>query len=278
MNNPVSKRLREEWNGLPEVEVHIFSKEAAAEICYRWKMPDGRQGTGVFRAADKYLVLLEGHEARGSFAAEKLAKAIRKHATALRNVIGEGLVESFVLQNRLTAVEPPDPDAIDTENFDELWKYDWEPSEEIWPAVVAWAAEQASIEFNGPSRATSGRKVWPCVLTLVCDALEKVETRLKPTATVPNHADKSDGERLLKATDDEAKAFRDGNQWCDVRYARTLGISSKQIDRARKASCYEIQLTQRRKADAVGKPFVYLRAELNELSGAIPDEYKAQPE
>ena len=89
----------------------------------------------------------------------------------------------------------------------------------------------------------------------------------------------ADAEEFLKASDPKAKLYRDGNQWCDKQYARTLGISAQHIDRARKAEgLYEVQLTDRRKADDVGKPFVYRRAELIELSEAIPEEFRVQPE
>ncbi len=82
---------------------------------------------------------------------------------------------------------------------------------------------------------------------------------------------------LLKVNDKDAHLYRDGNQWCSVAYARTIGVSEKHIDRARNGGCYEVQLTDRRKADTKGRPYVYRRAELSELAEAIPDEHKYQP-
>ena len=103
-------------------------------------------------------------------------------------------------------------------------------------------------------------------------------TAVQPEGANPNEPGSDGGTlKLLRDKDPEAAPYRDGSQWCDVRYARTLGISSKHIDRARKHGCYEIRLTNRRKADVNGKPYVYLRAELNELSEAIPDEFKVEP-
>jgi len=86
----------------------------------------------------------------------------------------------------------------------------------------------------------------------------------------------SDG--LLKATDPDAAPYRDGNQWCDVQYAKKIGVSSKHIDRARKNGCREVRLTDRRKADTLGKPYVYRRAELDELSESIPEEFQVKLE
>jgi len=99
----------------------------------------------------------------------------------------------------------------------------------------------------------------------VIDALEEI----RPPEKIAGK-----GSGALKASDPAAAEYRDGNQWCDAKYAETLGISAKHIDRARKGGLYEVRLTIRHKADSIGKPFVYRRAELKELAEAIPDEFK----
>ena len=140
--------------------------------------------------------------------------------------------------------------------------------------------EKPLEQFNAP--------LWELRQMLVVTALQaeneggseeetrETEAEWKASST-SRHGGGSPGSNaeFLKASDPKAEPYRDGTQWCDVRYARILGITAQHIDRARKDDgCYEVRLTDRRKADAPGKPFVYRRAELHELSGAIPDEHK----
>lgn len=62
---------------------------------------------------------------------------------------------------------------------------------------------------------------------IVVDALEKLGSAGQDT--------KPTGERLLQASDPEAKAFRDAEQWCTAAYAQLrYGIKAQQLTRASK--------------------------------------------
>lgn len=94
-----------------------------------------------------------------------------------------------------------------------------------------------------------------------CSASPKFEK--DPASSQANSA-------ILKDGDTDAGAFRDGDQWCDAKYASENGVTAQQIDRARqREGLYGIRLTERRKADARRRPWVYRRTELEELANAI---------
>ena len=120
-------------------------------------------------------------------------------------------------------------------------------------------------------------KVWRLCMRGLREVLVEALKEASQSPTSPGIEERiSDG--LLKATDPDAAPYRDGNQWCDVQYAKKIGVSSQHIDRARKNGCREVRLTDRRKADTPGKHYVYRRAELNELSDSIPKEFQVQME
>ena len=62
--------------------------------------------------------------------------------------------------------------------------------------------------------------------------IARVAAGLEPIVTSTGPVNPSEGAILL-VSDPNADAFRDGNQWCDVQYAKTHGISPSHIDRAR---------------------------------------------
>ncbi|MEO2035805.1 MAG: hypothetical protein ABGZ35_27325 [Planctomycetaceae bacterium] len=83
----------------------------------------------------------------------------------------------------------------------------------------------------------------------------------------------------IRKNDARAAQFRDGDQWCDKRFAGTIGISPQLLNKAIKKPKHGVQLSERRKAvDEPSKPYVFLRAELGELADAIPDAHKFDPE
>ena len=74
---------------------------------------------------------------------------------------------------------------------------------------------------------------------------------------------------------EDLPAFRDGERWCDKHYAETISISCRQLHRAWGGNgLFGLKLSERRKAEH--GLYVYLRAELKELSSAIDEAKEAR--